>query len=321
MGDGDPPLVQAVGLRKRFGNRTVVDGIDLRVRAGEFFGFLGANGAGKTSTMRMIGALSRRSGGRLRVLGLDPDAHGRRIRSRLGIVHQDDNLDPELTVADNLLVYGRYFGLAHRQLRPRIDELLRFARLAERRRDRVEALSGGMRRRLAIARALVNRPDLVILDEPTTGLDPQARHLLWERLYQLRARGVTMVLTTHYMDEAEQLCDRLVIMHEGRIVAEGCPRGLIDRHTTRDVIELRFARSADRRAALAPLADAARPAARETGRGRVQSIADRVFVYADGAAHLRAARLAGSLNATSFRVRRSSLEDVFLILTGTTIGG
>ena len=243
-------LIEGDRLTKRFGPFTAVDGIDVRVEQGQAFGFLGPNGAGKTSAMRMIGCVSPASDGRLRVLGMDPAVDGPRIRARLGVVAQEDSLDTELTVRDNLLIYGRYFDLPRSVIRERADELLDFVQLADRRDSRVDALSGGMRRRLTIARALMNRPELLLLDEPTTGLDPQARHLVWERLYSLKREGVTLVLTTHYMDEAEQLCDRLVIMDRGRIVAEGSPRQLIERHSTRDVVELRFGNDDDRHAVL-----------------------------------------------------------------------
>ena len=236
----DSPLVRARGLVKRFGAFTAVDGIDVDVRPGEAFGFLGPNGAGKSSTMRMIGCVSPRTSGHLSVLGMDPATDGSRIRARLGTVPQEDNLDLELSVWQNLMIYGRYFGLPSTQVAERAEELLRFFQLSDRRDDRVDPLSGGMKRRLTIARSLINEPDVLLLDEPTTGLDPQARHLLWDRLYRLKQRGVTLVLTTHYMDEAEQLCDRLVVMDGGRIVAEGSPRTLIERHSTREVVELRF---------------------------------------------------------------------------------
>ncbi|HXV92970.1 MAG TPA: ABC transporter ATP-binding protein, partial [Pseudonocardia sp.] len=237
MGDG---LVQARGLRKRFGEFEAVRGIDVDVARGEVFGFLGPNGAGKSSTMRMIGCVSPRTGGELQVLGMDPQADGPRIRARLGVVPQLDNLDTELTVRQNLQIYGRYFGLPRAHVRAKAAELLEFAQLTERADDPVEPLSGGMKRRLTIARALVNDPELLLLDEPTTGLDPQARHLLWDRLYRLKLQGVTQIITTHYMDEAEQLCDRLVVMDGGVIVAEGSPGELIARYSTREVLELRF---------------------------------------------------------------------------------
>ena len=236
-----PPLIHARGLTKKFGEFTAVDAVDFDVAVGESFGFLGPNGAGKTSTMRMIGCTSPISGGTLEVMGMNPATHGPQIRARLGVVPQQDTLDTELTVRENLAIYGRYFGLSRTEVGRRADELLEFAQLAERANDQVEPLSGGMKRRLTIARSLINEPTLLLLDEPTTGLDPQARHLLWDRLYRLKQRGVTLVLTTHYMDEAEQLCDRLVVMDKARIVAEGSPRELIDRYSTREVTELRFA--------------------------------------------------------------------------------
>ncbi len=224
---GPQALIEARALTKRFGGFVAVDGIDFRIEAGEAFGFLGPNGAGKSSTMRMIGCVSPVTGGTLRVLGLDPAVDGPRIRARLGVVPQEDNLDTELTVWDNLMIYGRYFDLARPEIRRRAEELLEFVQLSDRRDSRVDPLSGGMKRRLTIARALINQPEVLLLDEPTTGLDPQARHMLWERLYRLKQTGVTLVLTTHYMDEAEQLCDRLVIMDRGQIVAEGSPAALV----------------------------------------------------------------------------------------------
>src|SRR5580765_1823141 len=233
-------MIHARGLVKRFGDFTAVDGIDVEVSRGEAFGFLGPNGAGKSSTMRMIGCVSPVTDGTLRILGKDPAIDGAQIRARLGVVPQQDTLDFELTVRENVLIYGRYFGLSRRELKPRIDELLDFVQLTERADDKVEPLSGGMKRRLTIARSLVNDPDLLLLDEPTTGLDPQARHVIWDRLYRLKRRGVTLLLTTHYMDEAEQLCDRLVVMDKGKIVAHGSPRQLIDRYSSREVLELRI---------------------------------------------------------------------------------
>src|SRR5215213_8375094 len=235
------PLIRARGLTKRFEAFTAVDGVDFEVAPGESFGFLGPNGAGKTSTMRMIGCTSPITEGQLRVLDMDPRRHGPQIRARLGVVPQADTLDNELTVRENLLIYGRYFGLSREECAKRADELLDFVQLADRGTDLVEPLSGGMKRRLTIARSLINEPDLMLLDEPTTGLDPQARHLLWDRLYRLKQRGVTLVLTTHYMDEAEQLCDRLVVMDKARIVAEGSPQELIARYSTKEVAEFRFA--------------------------------------------------------------------------------
>jgi lipooligosaccharide transport system ATP-binding protein len=304
------PLVEARALTKRFGSFVAVDGIDFAIEPGEAFGFLGPNGAGKTSTMRMIGCVSPRSGGELRVLGMDPASQGARIRARLGVVPQEDNLDTELTVWDNMVIYGRYFDLPRATIRERAAELLEFVQLADRRDSRVDPLSGGMKRRLTIARGLINEPELLLLDEPTTGLDPQARHMLWERLYRLKQRGVTLIITTHYMDEAEQLCDRLVIMDEARIVAEGSPRELIDTHVTREVVEVRLDRNADTEAVLAKL--------RSLGE-RVEPVADRVLVYADDGDAIASAVSGNGVGAASILVRRASLEDVFLLLTGRTL--
>jgi lipooligosaccharide transport system ATP-binding protein len=308
--DGRPePLVLARELVKRFGDFVAVDGISFEISPGECFGFLGPNGAGKTSTMRMISCMSPASGGTLRVLGMDPGADGPAIRARLGLVPQEDSLDLELTVLDNLVVYARYFDIPRAEGRRRAKELLEFAQLTERAGDRVEPLSGGMKRRLTIARALVSDPDLLILDEPTTGLDPQARHLLWDRLYRLKQRGVTLVITTHYMDEAEQLCDRLVVMDRGRIAAAGTPRELIERYSTREVVELRFAAGEEERAAaeLGPLAQ------------RVEVLPDRLLFYADdGDALLGEAHRRGFAPVSGL-VRRSTLEDVFLRLTGRSL--
>ncbi|MFI6820513.1 ABC transporter ATP-binding protein [Micromonospora sp. NPDC050187] len=302
-------LIRARGLVKRFGDFTAVDGIDVDVHAGEAFGFLGPNGAGKSSTMRMVGCISPPSGGELRILGRDPVRDGPAIRARLGVCPQLDNLDPELTVRENLTTYARYFGIPRRVARDRAAELLDFVQLAERADSRVEPLSGGMKRRLTIARALVNEPEIVLLDEPTTGLDPQARHLVWERLFRLKQQGVTLVLTTHYMDEAEQLCDRLVVMDGGRIAAEGSPRALIERYSTREVVELRFA-AESQEAFAGKLADLGE---------RVEVLPDRVLLYVahgdDAVAEVHARGLAPA----SVLVRRSSLEDVFLHLTGRTL--
>ncbi|MET8091209.1 ABC transporter ATP-binding protein [Micromonospora sp. NPDC005220] len=303
------PMIQARGLVKRFGDFTAVDGIDVEVRPGEAFGFLGPNGAGKSSTMRMIGCISPPSGGELRILDMDPVADGPAIRARLGVCPQLDNLDPELTVRENLTVYARYFGISRRAARERAAELLDFVQLTERADSKVEPLSGGMKRRLTIARALVNDPEIVLLDEPTTGLDPQARHLVWERLFRLKQQGVTLVLTTHYMDEAEQLCDRLVVMDGGRIVAEGSPRALIEQHSTREVVELRFA------------AESQEPfAGKLAGLGeRVEVLPDRVLLYVpDGDAAVSEVAALG-LQPANVLVRRSGLEDVFLHLTGRTL--
>jgi len=303
------PLVSAHDLSKQFGDLHAVDGIDFEVRRGEVFGFLGPNGAGKSSTMRMIGCVSPITGGTLSVLGMDPATDGARIRSRLGVVPQDNNLDEELTVYENLLIYGRYFGLSRKVINERIDELLAFAQLDERRKSRVEPLSGGMKRRLTIARGLINTPELLILDEPTTGLDPQARHLLWDRLYRLKQEGVTLLLTTHYMDEAEQLCDRLVIMDKGKIVAEGTPRQLIERHSTREVLELRF-----------PVGTQEQHAAELAGMAsRTEILPDRVLLYTDDADKLATAVSERGIVHESTVSRRSTLEDVFLHLTGRSL--
>jgi lipooligosaccharide transport system ATP-binding protein len=313
MADGplDPDaLVRARGLSKRFDDFVAVDGIDFEVRRGEVFGFLGPNGAGKTSTMRMISCVSPSTGGELSVLHLDPDTDGPAIRSRIGVVPQEDNLDTELSVWDNFIVYGRYFGLPRAVLRERAEELLEFARLTDRRDDRVDPLSGGMKRRLTIARALINDPDLVLLDEPTTGLDPQARHLLWDRLYGLKRRGVTLIITTHYMDEAEQLCDRLVVMDQGRIVDEGSPRQLIDRHVTPEVIELRFAEPAEQEASLGTAGEAAE---------RIEVLADRLLLYTRDAQATHQALAVRGVEPLTELTRRASLEDVFLALTGRTL--
>jgi lipooligosaccharide transport system ATP-binding protein len=307
-----PVLISARRLTKRFGEFVAVDGIDFEVRRGEAFGFLGPNGAGKSSTMRMIGCVAPVTSGELRILGLDPERSGPQIRARLGVVPQQDTLDLELTVRENLYVYGRYFGLSRASLLPKVDELLEFAQLADRADSKVDALSGGMKRRLTIARSLINDPELLLLDEPTTGLDPQARHVLWDRLYRLKHAGVTLVLTTHYMDEAEQLCDRLVVMDAGRIVAEGSPQALIAQHSSREVAELRFAPGENA---------AAEPAVgRALGQaGRIEVLPDRLLLYVeDGDAALAKVREAG-VHPLSSLVRRSTLEDVFLRLTGRSL--
>jgi lipooligosaccharide transport system ATP-binding protein len=304
-----PPYIEAHGLTKRFGDVTAVDAIDVSVARGESFGFLGPNGAGKSSTMRMIACVSPVTGGTLRILGLDPDVDGSRIRARLGVVPQEDTLDLELTVAENLVVYGRYFSLSRREARDRAAELLDFVQLTDRAGSKVDDLSGGMKRRLTIARALVNEPDILLLDEPTTGLDPQARHVVWDRLYRLKQQGVTLVLTTHYMDEAEQLCDRLVVMDHARIVAEGSPRALIAEHSTPEVVELRF-----------PVGVADSLGSELDGiAARVERLPDRVLAYtADGDGVVAEVDRRG-LAPIAVLVRRSSLEDVFLQLTGRSL--
>jgi lipooligosaccharide transport system ATP-binding protein len=308
-----PALITARGLTKRFGAFTAVDGIDVDVRRGEAFGFLGPNGAGKSSTMRMIGCVAPVTSGELTILGMDPATQGPAIRARLGVVPQQDTLDVELNVAENLYVYGRYFGMSRAELHPKVAELLEFAQLADRAKSKVEPLSGGMKRRLTIARSLINDPEILLLDEPTTGLDPQARHVLWDRLYRLKQQGVTLVLTTHYMDEAEQLCDRLVVMDGGRIVAEGSPAALIAEHSTREVAELRFP-PGENAAAAGQLSELL-----VGNRERVEALPDRVLLYVtDGEGAVARAHDIG-LSPVSALVRRSTLEDVFLRLTGRSL--
>jgi lipooligosaccharide transport system ATP-binding protein len=299
-------LVQARGLTKRFGEFTAVDAIDFDITKGEAFGFLGPNGAGKTSTMKMITTVSPISEGKLTVFGIDPNEDGRSIRQRIGVVPQEDNLDLELTVAENLYIYGRYHDMKKSEINPRIDELLEFAQLTERKNSEVEPLSGGMKRRLTIARALINNPDLIILDEPTTGLDPQARHLLWDRLYRLKQEGATLIITTHYMDEAEQLCDRLVVMDQGKIAAEGSPRELIQRYAPREVVELRFNDGQKDHAVLKM----------EGLAQRSEVLADRVLLYTDDAEATQHGLHERGIDPEQVLVRRSTLEDVFLRLTG-----
>jgi len=302
-------LIHARGLTKRFDALTAVDGVDFDVHVGEAFGFLGPNGAGKTSTMRMIACTSPITDGTLTVLGMDPQREGSRIKARLGVVPQLNNLDAELTVRENLLMYARYFDIPGDVARRRAEELLDFVQLTERANDQVEPLSGGMQRRLTIARALINEPDLLLLDEPTTGLDPQARHLVWDRLYRLKSRGVTLVITTHYMDEAEQLCDRLVVMDHAKIVAHGSPRELIEQYSTREVLELRLtdAVRTNLDGRLEDLAD------------RVEELPDRILLYAaDGERALEKVH-ERQVQIESALVRRSTLEDVFLRLTGRSL--
>ncbi|WP_191282828.1 ABC transporter ATP-binding protein [Pseudolysinimonas yzui] len=303
------PVIVATDLVKTYKQTAAVDGISFEVAPGESFGLLGPNGAGKSTTMRMVGAVSTRTSGHLSILGMDPDAHGPEIRSQLGVVPQQDNLDTELVVRDNLIVYGRYFGLPRSHVAQRADELLEFAQLADRKKAKIDDLSGGMKRRLTIARALINDPRILLLDEPTTGLDPQARHILWDRLFRLKEQGTTLVLTTHYMDEAEQLCDRLIVVDKGRIMAEGAPAALIREHSSREVLEVRFGSERNETAA----ADLA-------GIGeRLEVLPDRVLVYAqDGEAALVEVTRRGLEPITSL-VRRSSLEDVFLRLTGRSL--
>jgi len=307
-------MIVARGLRKSFPGASgrpveAVRGIDVQVQRGESFGFLGPNGAGKSSTMRMIACVSPRSGGELSILGMDPEWDGVRIRGRLGVVPQQDNLDVELTVRENLVIYGRYFGISRAECRRRAQELVEFAQLTDKADTKVDALSGGMKRRLTIARSLINDPELLLLDEPTTGLDPQARHVLWDRLFRLKSQGVTLVVTTHYMDEAEQLCDRLVVMDGGVIVAEGSPTELIGGYSSREVLELRFIPGAQQ---------AAEPLVTDLVE-RVEVLPDRLLLYTqDGEATLEAVHTRG-VRPRSTLVRRSTLEDVFLRLTGRSL--
>ena len=302
-------VIEARELTKKYGDFAAVDGVSFDVAPGESFGLLGPNGAGKSTTMRMIGGTALRTSGVLTVLGLDPEANGPEVRASLGVVPQQDALDEELRVGDTLLVYGRYFGLPMSYLKPKADELLEFAQLTEKATAKVQALSGGMKRRLTIARGLINEPRILLLDEPTTGLDPQARHILWDRLFRLKEQGVTLVVTTHFMDEAEQLCDRLVVMDHGRIVAEGSPRQLIRQHTTREVVEVRFgsARNAAMEARLREFCD------------RLEVLPDRILLYADDGEPLLEEINRRGLDPLTSLVRRTSLEDVFLRLTGRSL--
>jgi lipooligosaccharide transport system ATP-binding protein len=302
-------MIVAEGLRKSYDGFDAVKGIDVVVFQGEAFGFLGPNGAGKSSTMRMIGAVSPVSSGSLRILDMDPARQGPEIRARIGVCPQEDSLDNELRVKENLVVYGRYFGLSRKEASARADELLSFVQLTDKAKVMVEQLSGGMKRRLTIARSLINQPDLLLLDEPTTGLDPQARHQLWDRLFRLKQQGVTLVLTTHYMDEAEQLCDRLVVMDKGLIVAAGSPAQLIAEHSTREVTELRFGIGENE--AMAPkISDLA---------DRIEVLPDRLLLYTDDGEATAVAVHERGLVPVSSLVRRSTLEDVFLRLTGRTL--
>lgn len=302
-------LIKASNLRKTYGDFNAVADIDLEVTRGESFGLLGPNGAGKSTTMRMIASTLQRTAGELEILGMDPNSHGPEIRSHLGVVPQQDNLDVELKVHENLFVYGRYFGLSRKYLANRVEELIDFAQLTEKRNEKVDNLSGGMKRRLTIARALINEPEILLLDEPTTGLDPQARHVLWDRLFRLKEQGVTLIVTTHYMDEAEQLCDRLVVMDQGKIMAEGSPADLIKQYSSREVLELRFG------------SDRNQVAAQELSHigERIEVLPDRILFYTeDGEKDLEKVIRAG-FNPVSSLVRRSSLEDVFLRLTGRSL--
>ena len=302
-------MIVAKGLRKVYGEFVAVDGIDFEVKRGEAFGLLGPNGAGKSTTMRMIASTSMRSGGELEILGKDPKKHGPEIRAHLGVVPQQDNLDRELKVWENLYIYGRYFGLSRKFMKNKIEELIEFAQLEEKRNAKTEELSGGMKRRLTIARALVNEPDILMLDEPTTGLDPQARHVLWDRLFRLKEQGVTLVITTHYMDEAEQLCDRLVVMDKGRIMAEGSPADLIKQYSSKEVLEVRFGSTQNKEVAK-----------QIEGLGeRTEVLPDRILIYAENGEKILEQIVKLGLSPVTSLVRRSSLEDVFLRLTGRSL--
>jgi lipooligosaccharide transport system ATP-binding protein len=302
-------LIQVTNLVKNFGSFTAVDGISFSVKQGESFGLLGPNGAGKSSTMRIIGATSQRTSGDVQILGKDPELHGPQIRAHLGVVPQQDNLDEELTCAENLYIYGRYFGLPKKLVTEKIDDLLEFAQLNEKKNAKVNSLSGGMKRRLTIARALVSDPDILMLDEPTTGLDPQARHILWDRLFRLKEKGVTLLITTHHMDEAEQLCDRLIVMDNGKIMAEGSPAGLIKEYSSKEVLEVRFGsdRNAQMVEKLNNLSDS------------LEVLPDRLLMYTESGEELLAKISALNIHPNTSLVRRSSLEDVFLRLTGRTL--
>ena len=302
-------LIVARGLTKTYGDFVAVDGIDFDVAKGESFGFLGPNGAGKSTTMRIIGATSVRTSGTLTILGKDPEINGPQIRAHLGVVPQQDNLDSELTVSENIFIYGRYFGLSSSFINKKIPELLEFAQLEEKKDTKVEALSGGMKRRLTIARSLVSEPDILMLDEPTTGLDPQARHILWDRLFRLKEQGVTLLITTHYMDEAEQLCDRLIVMDKGKIMAENSPAQLIKDYSTKEVLEVRF--GSDRNQEMVEIL---RPLAQ-----RIEVLPDRILLYAEDGEQLLEQITAKDIHPNTSLVRRSSLEDVFLRLTGRTL--
>ena len=302
-------LIVAKNLSKKFGDFVAVNGIDFTVNKGESFGFLGPNGAGKSSTMRIIAATSQRSGGEIKILDKDPEKFGPQIRAHLGVVPQQDNLDEQLTCAENLYIYGRYFGLSRSFLKTKVLELLEFAQLTEKQHTKVIALSGGMKRRLTIARALVNEPDILMLDEPTTGLDPQARHILWDRLFRLKEQGVTLLITTHYMDEAEQLCDRLIVMDKGKIMAEGKPSELIKQYSSKEVLEVRFGSERNREMVenLKSFCE------------RLEALPDRILLYTQSGEKLLEQITAAGIEANTSLVRRSSLEDVFLRLTGRSL--
>jgi lipooligosaccharide transport system ATP-binding protein len=303
----DDFVVEADGLVKRYNGFTAVNGIDLRIRRGECFGFLGPNGAGKTTTIRMIHCFTPVTEGRLRVFGLDALSHARAIKSRIGVCPQEDNLDIDFSVRKNLLVFSRYFGIPKQEAEKRADELIRFVDLAPRSGAHIRELSAGMKRRLIIARALINKPEMLILDEPTTGLDPQARHQIWERVRNLKKGGATILLTTHYMEEASQLCDRLVIVDSGKIIAGGEPDALIAEHIARDVIEIEDPPEA----LVGELAAAGR---------RFEKMGARLFIHSpDGDGE--GIDLARRFGLEHIQIRRATLEDVFLKLTGREIRG
>ncbi|MGA1023957.1 MAG: ABC transporter ATP-binding protein [Aquiluna sp.] len=302
-------VIRAKNLTKKYKDFVAVDGIDFDVKRGESFGLLGPNGAGKSTTMKMISSVSQRTGGELTILGKEPNTHGPEIRAHLGVVPQKDLLDRELKAWENLFTYGRYFGLSRKFLKQKVEELLEFAQLTEKRNSKADDLSGGMQRRLAIARGLVNEPEILMLDEPTTGLDPQARHILWDRLFRLKEQGVTLVITTHYMDEAEQLCDRLIVMDKGKIMAEGSPAALIKQYSSKEVVEVRFGTDKNEKFApqLEELAD------------RIEVLPDRILLYTEKGEELLTKIVDAGLHPVTSLVRRSSLEDVFLRLTGRTL--
>lgn len=302
-------VIRAENLTKVYGDFTAVNNISFEVPRGESFGLLGPNGAGKSTTMKMIAAVSTRTSGSLEVLGMDPNTEGPAIRSQLGVVPQEDNLDQELRVRENLIAYGRFFGMPRAEASKRADELLEFAQLTDRVKSKVEPLSGGMKRRLTIARSLMNDPQMLLLDEPTTGLDPQARHILWDRLFRLKERGTTLVLTTHYMDEAEQLSDRIVVIDKGEIMAEGSPAQLIRQYSSKEVLEVRY--GSDNNSTVAKkIADVGE---------RMEILPDRILIYSDNGERDLAEITKRGHHPTTSLVRRSSLEDVFLRLTGRTL--
>jgi lipooligosaccharide transport system ATP-binding protein len=302
-------VIRAKNLTKNYKDFVAVDGIDFEVKRGESFGLLGPNGAGKSTTMKMISSVSQRTDGELTILGKEPNTHGPEIRAHLGVVPQKDLLDRELKAWENLFTYGRYFGLSRKFLKQKVEELLEFAQLTEKRNSKADDLSGGMQRRLAIARGLVNEPEILMLDEPTTGLDPQARHILWDRLFRLKEQGVTLVITTHYMDEAEQLCDRLIVMDKGKIMAEGSPSALIKQYSSKEVVEVRFGTDKNEKFApqLEKLAD------------RIEVLPDRILLYTEKGEELLTKIVDSGLHPMTSLVRRSSLEDVFLRLTGRSL--